>query len=70
MKCGSNVKIKFEYHGCRIVEQIRDSMSKSFHVFYRTMAQININNVRLVPLHIHFRGKHTKYKNIKTTKLR
>jgi hypothetical protein len=41
---------------CRIVGQIMDSMSKSFDVFYRTMVHTNINNVRLVPLHIHFAG--------------
>ena len=54
----------------RIVEQIMDSMSKSFHVFYRTTVHTNINNVRLVPLNIHFRGKHTKYNNLTTKKLR
>jgi hypothetical protein len=55
---------------CHIVGQIMDSMSKSFHVFYRTMVHTNINNVRLIPLHIHFRWKHTKYNNLTTTKLR
>ena len=55
---------------CHIVGQIMDSMSKSFHVFYRTMAHTSINNARLVPLHIHFRRKHTKYNNLTTTKRR
>ena len=34
------------------------------------MVHTNINNVRPVPLHIHFRGKHTKYNNLTTKKLR
>jgi hypothetical protein len=40
---------------CRIVGQIMDSMSNSFHVFYRTMVHIEAAMVRSHPRHLNHR---------------